>query len=413
MLDRVTVGPNPHGLTSVAAARSDAWCYTGHDDQRGAENGRSRAVLMATYAAGLRLSEVCALQLGDCESAPDRMCIKVGHGKGGKDRYTLLSPRLLDTLGLYWRARRPRPWLFPNGSGDGPLFDQTAQRMYHAARRAAGIEPGGRIHTIQRLMGHGHVSTTTRYFHLVFALPHDLKGLIAAAPRPLYENLFSAVSATLAEFAARSRHLGGVPTFSLVLHTWKQDLARHVHFLALVAGGALPARCEWIAPKRGFLFPVRALSRVFRGKFLAGLEALHRADGLPGLLAPPAEWRRLKQRLPVHDWVVYAKQPLCKETVLIPLFTRRRLQTIPTTATLAKPNVPGSGTAGSILRLSTEEKSPPPGSSANRKDRIVAADSVTGPRGLQHKVSGSKKLSTTIPLMSRASAVNTPNPCPL
>ena len=144
----------------------------------------SRAVLMTTYAAGLRLSEVCALQLDDIESAPDRMCIKVRQGKGGQDRYTLLSPRLLETLRLYWRVRRPRPWLFPNGSGDSPLLDQTAQRMYHAARAAAGIEHGGGIHclrhafathlleagvdihTIQRLLGHAHVSTTMRYFHL-------------------------------------------------------------------------------------------------------------------------------------------------------------------------------------------------------------------------------------------------------
>lgn len=77
---------------------------------------RSRAVLMTTYAAGLRLSEVCALQVADIESAPDRMCIKVRQGQGGKDRYTLLSPPLLDTLRQYWRVRRPRPWLFPNSS---------------------------------------------------------------------------------------------------------------------------------------------------------------------------------------------------------------------------------------------------------------------------------------------------------
>jgi hypothetical protein len=120
------------------------------------------------------------------------------------------------------------------------------------------------------------------YFHLVFTLPHDLNGLIAAAPRPLYETLFSAVSATLAEFAANPRHLGGVPAFSLVLHTWKQDLGRHVHLHALVAGGALAASGQWISPKKGFLFPVRALSRVFRGKFVAGLEALRSAERLPG-----------------------------------------------------------------------------------------------------------------------------------
>ena len=144
----------------------------------------------------------------------------------------------------------------------------------------------------------------------VFTLPHDLNGLIAAAPRPLYETLFAAVSATLTEFAVNPRHLGGVPAFSLVLHTWKQDLGRHVHLHALVAVGALTASGEWISPKKGFLFPVRALSRVFRGKFVSGLDALRRADRLHGLVAAPGDWQRLRQRLHVHDWVVYAKQPL-------------------------------------------------------------------------------------------------------
>ena len=147
-------------------------------------NLRTRTVLMTTYAAGLRVSEVCTLQLADIESAPDRRCLKVRQGKGGKDRYTLLSPRLLDTLRLYWRTCRPRTWLFPNKAGDGPMGDQTAQRMYHAACDAAGLtnaagihtlrhgfathllEAGVDLHTIQRLLGHGHISTTMRYLHL-------------------------------------------------------------------------------------------------------------------------------------------------------------------------------------------------------------------------------------------------------
>ena len=154
-------------------------------------NLRTRTVLMTTYAAGLRVSEVCALHLADIESAPDRMCIKLRHAKGGKDRYTLLSPRLLDTLRLYWRICRPRIWLFPNKAGDGPLFDQTAQRMYRAACAAAGLanaagihtlrhsfathllEAGVDLHTIQRLLGHGHISTTMRYLHLA---QHRLTG---------------------------------------------------------------------------------------------------------------------------------------------------------------------------------------------------------------------------------------------
>ncbi len=145
---------------------------------------RMRTVLMTTYAAGLRVSEVCALQVGDIESAPDRMCLKVRQGKGGQDRYSLLSPKLLETLRLYWQTCRPRTWLFPNKAGDGPLYDQTAQRMYRAAcdraglAHAAGIhtlrhsfathllEAGADLHTIQRLLGHGHISTTMRYLHL-------------------------------------------------------------------------------------------------------------------------------------------------------------------------------------------------------------------------------------------------------
>jgi hypothetical protein len=148
------------------------------------------------------------------------------------------------------------------------------------------------------------------YFHLVFTLPHDLNGLIGAEPRRLYENLFAAVSATLSEFAASPRHLGGRPAFSLVLHTWKQDLGRHVHVHALVAGGALSDGGEWISPKKGFLFPVRALSKVFRGKFIAGLDGLRRQGRLPDFISAAPAWQGLKQRLYAHDWVVYAKQPL-------------------------------------------------------------------------------------------------------
>lgn len=148
------------------------------------------------------------------------------------------------------------------------------------------------------------------YFHLVFTLPHGLNGLVAAAPRALYETLFATVSATLTEFAASPRHLGGVPAFSLVLHTWQQDLGRHVHAHALVAGGALSAAGEWLRPRRGFLFPVRALSRVFRGKFMAGLDGLREQGRLPGFIAANPDWQTLKRGLYAHDWVVYAKAPL-------------------------------------------------------------------------------------------------------
>jgi len=145
---------------------------------------RGRTLLTTTYAAGLRVSEVCALQLADIESAPDRMCLKVRQGKGGQDRYTLLSPRLLAALRRYWCDRRPRQWLFPNASGRAPIDISTAQRMYCAARDAAGVPREGGIHSlrhafathlieagvdlpsVQRLLGHGHIGTTMRYVHL-------------------------------------------------------------------------------------------------------------------------------------------------------------------------------------------------------------------------------------------------------
>jgi integrase/recombinase XerD len=150
-----------------------------------AGNLRSRTLLMTTYAAGLRVSEVCALRVADIDSAPDRMCIRVVEGKGGKDRYTLLTPSLLEALRQYWRLCKPRLWLFPRVSDPTQPFDICcAQRAYHRARERAGIQKEGGIHglrhafathlleagvdlaTLAKLLGHSHLSTTQRYLHL-------------------------------------------------------------------------------------------------------------------------------------------------------------------------------------------------------------------------------------------------------
>ncbi len=147
------------------------------------ENLKHRALLMTTYGAGLRLLEVCHLKLVDIDS--DRMTIRVEQGKGAKDRYTLLSPRLLEELRRYWFALRPQRWLFPSPRDrEQPLGGHTAHRIFHAAKARAGItkaggihllrhafathllEAGTDVHTIQRLLGHGDLSTTARYFHL-------------------------------------------------------------------------------------------------------------------------------------------------------------------------------------------------------------------------------------------------------
>jgi integrase/recombinase XerD len=144
---------------------------------------KHRVLLMTTYGAGLRVSEVCALKIGDLDS--QRMTIRVEQGKGRKDRYSLLSPRLLKDLRHYWRIDRPPLWLFPaERDTSRPLNPHTAQRIYYRARDKAGItkrcgihglrhafathllEAGTDVHTIQRLMGHTDIQTTMRYFHL-------------------------------------------------------------------------------------------------------------------------------------------------------------------------------------------------------------------------------------------------------
>jgi hypothetical protein len=129
--------------------------------------------------------------------------------------------------------------------------------------------------------------------------------------RCITDVLFKAVSDTLLEFGANPRWLGGKLAFSLVLHTWSQNLMRHLHVHALVAGGALTEDGQWVTSKRGFLFPVKALSKVFRGKFI-GLLTERRDSGCfkQSDANNDATWNSLLAALRRHDWVVYAKQPL-------------------------------------------------------------------------------------------------------
>jgi hypothetical protein len=150
------------------------------------------------------------------------------------------------------------------------------------------------------------------YFHVVFTLPHALNPIIRANPKLLYDLLFAAAAQTLQTFAEDPRWLGGETSFTLVLHTWSQTLTHHVHTHGLVSGGALRPDGAWVHAKAGFLFPVKALSRVFRGKYLDALSALRNDPSLilPEALALPTAWSAFIQTLRVHDWVVYLKPPL-------------------------------------------------------------------------------------------------------
>ncbi len=153
------------------------------------------------------------------------------------------------------------------------------------------------------------------YFHVVFTLPHELNALTRVNPRPLYALLFRAAAATLQTFARDPTHLGAELGVTAVLHTWGQTLTQHVHVHCVVTGGGLtPDGRRWVGSRPRFLFPVRALSQVFRGKFLAGLRRLRAHDALRFAgnslaLADPATWTAWLALLRTRNWLVYAKPP--------------------------------------------------------------------------------------------------------
>jgi hypothetical protein len=145
------------------------------------------------------------------------------------------------------------------------------------------------------------------YFHTVFTLSHAINDWMAWNDKLILDLLFATATATLKDFAAR--HWNGALGITAVLHTWGQAMERHIHLHCIVPGGALTfdgaqfKRC----PRRNWLFPVKALSKVFRGKFL---EALERAHTTGDLKTPPGtHFDALRKALRKHEWVVYAKPP--------------------------------------------------------------------------------------------------------
>jgi site-specific recombinase XerD len=141
-----------------------------------------RAVLITCYAAGLRISEACHLRVADIDS--QRMVLHIRDGKGGKPRFTMLSPRLLTLLRRYWLIEKPRDWLFPGRGGNRPLDPSSVRHIFQRARKQAGLtkictphslrhafathllETGTDLVHIQTLLGHESILTTTRYTHV-------------------------------------------------------------------------------------------------------------------------------------------------------------------------------------------------------------------------------------------------------
>jgi len=163
------------------------------------------------------------------------------------------------------------------------------------------------------------------YFHLVFTLPHALNPLIRQNQARCYDLLFASASATLLEFG---RHeLGAQLGVTTVLHTWSQTLFGHCHAHCIVTGGGLREDGSWAGTAPHWLFPVRALSVMFRGKFLAGLRQLHRGAQLEfhGQQAPaanPAAFAQCLTALAAKKWVVYAKRPFAGPKVVLAYLAR-------------------------------------------------------------------------------------------
>jgi site-specific recombinase XerD len=148
-----------------------------------AKNEKHRLLLMVIYSSGLRSSEAAHLQVSDIDSSSMR--IQVRQGKGRKDRYTLLSPSVLERLRAYWRRDRPKTWLFfTRGNKSKAISTDTIRRVFHGARDKAGLNPDATVHSlrhsfathllnqgvnlfvIQKLLGHKHIQSTLIYLHL-------------------------------------------------------------------------------------------------------------------------------------------------------------------------------------------------------------------------------------------------------
>jgi Putative transposase/Transposase zinc-binding domain len=152
------------------------------------------------------------------------------------------------------------------------------------------------------------------YFHLVFTLPDALDPIALANPRVVYDLLLRSAAETVLEVAANPDHLGARTGVLAVLHTWGQTLQFHPHVHCVVPGGGLsPDGTNWVGSRPHFFLPVRVLSRVFRGKFIAGLRAAHDSGRLRltgrGPDETAAEFQRLVSAAASTDWVVYAKPP--------------------------------------------------------------------------------------------------------
>jgi hypothetical protein len=159
------------------------------------------------------------------------------------------------------------------------------------------------------------------YYHVVFTLSHDLNPWVQLHPEVIYRRLFKAVWGTLKVFGADPKRLGGQLGVTAVLHTWVQQLWRHVHVHCLIPGGALDAAGQWHAARSHYLFPDRALSRHVRGRMVSELRDAYQHHEL-ARITRPGEVDRVLQGLMAIDWVVYTKPWLQQADTVVDYLSR-------------------------------------------------------------------------------------------
>lgn len=198
------------------------------------QNLKHKAIIATMYSSGLRVSEAVHLHYDDISRT--NMTIHVRETKGRVDRYTILSRKNLDLLTEYWyKCDRPRGILFPS-SWTGGYLDITSVNQ--------------------------------------FTVPENLNPVIYSNQKLLYTALYHAASDTLRELAADPKYLGADIGYICILHTWGSAMNFHPHIHAIVLGGGLDAGNHWKDSGEDFFLPVRVVSRLFRGKYLAELKQL-------------------------------------------------------------------------------------------------------------------------------------------
>jgi hypothetical protein len=159
------------------------------------------------------------------------------------------------------------------------------------------------------------------YYHLVFTLPHTLNRWVQLHPQVIYGLLFRCVWATLKRFAADPKRLGGELGMTAVLHTWGQALTQHVHLHCLIPGGVLTQADQWTPAKGHYLFPVRALSRAFRGKMVSALRAAAQHGELHRVTRP-GDIDNTLDTLMQTEWVVYCKACVSRTDTVVAYLAR-------------------------------------------------------------------------------------------